>query len=182
MKLLANNQVYLKLSNGGYVIVDAHRLSDLRDYTWSRDKSGRVNGIKSVSLAQIINKTPKGFVTDHVDGDLNDYTEKNLRTATHSQNLANARKRKGCSSIYKGVSWNVHLNLWHARIMVDGKLIRLGLFDNEVDAAKRYDSAAWYFYINFSKRNFEGLPEPYFPGSNKSVRDIKNERERAVFE
>jgi hypothetical protein len=45
-------------------------------------------------------------------------------------------------SRYMGVSWNRPRNKWIACISIDGKTTYLGAFQDEVDAARKYDEAA----------------------------------------
>jgi hypothetical protein len=45
-------------------------------------------------------------------------------------------------SKYRGVSWNKRCNKWLARIKHDGKLLHLGYFEDEAEAARAYDRAA----------------------------------------
>ena len=45
-------------------------------------------------------------------------------------------------SIYVGVNWDQRWEKWKARIMVDSKMRHLGYFDEEADAAKKYDEHA----------------------------------------
>ncbi len=46
------------------------------------------------------------------------------------------------TSRYKGVAWLEREGLWQAQIRIDDKPKRLGLFDDELDAAHTYDQAA----------------------------------------
>jgi AP2 domain len=41
---------------------------------------------------------------------------------------------------YKGVTWITSLNSYAASIVINGHLIRIGLFENEIDAARAYDA------------------------------------------
>jgi len=65
----------------------------------------------------------------------------------------NQKPRENCSSIYKGAHWNKHANKWRARIWTDGKLIHLGYFDIEEDAARAYNAAAKLAFGEFAKLN-----------------------------
>ena len=80
--------------------------------------------------------------TDHANGDGLDNRRANLRPATKTQNLHNARSRSGTSSRFKGVSWHKVVRKWQANIKVDGKRCYLGVFASEEDAAAAYTAAA----------------------------------------
>lgn len=95
---------------------------------------------------------------DHCDGDKGNNKISNLRRATPGQNRANIRKYKGyggkpTSSQYKGVSWLKRENTWQASIRVNGKLLVLGRFENEVEAAIAYNKAAVKHYGGYAILN-----------------------------
>jgi AP2 domain len=80
----------------------------------------------------------------------------NLRAATVEQNGGNRRKderTKGSSSLYKGVSLRPY-NTFEAQIRANGKLIYLGKFKSEVEAAIAYDAAARKHFGPFAAVNF----------------------------
>jgi group I intron endonuclease len=54
--------------------------------------------------------------------------------------------KSNCSSKYKGVSFSKNKKKYKAYIVVNGKQIHLGYFDNETDAAKKYNEAAIMYY------------------------------------
>jgi hypothetical protein len=54
--------------------------------------------------------------------------------ATHSQNLQNASLSLRNKSGFKGVHWDKEKRKWLAYIRVDGRLYKLGLFDDVLDA------------------------------------------------
>jgi hypothetical protein len=67
----------------------------------------------------------------------------------------NGKKHRGCySSEYKGVTWNKNTEKWQAQIKIDKNNKYLGLFSNEVDAAKTYDKAAKKLFGRYAKLNF----------------------------
>jgi len=104
---------------------------------------------------EIINP-PDHLVVDHINHNGLDNRKANLRPATRAQNNYNriAIKRKNVSSKYKGVAWNKDKNKWRARIHFNGKLIFLGYFKDEIQAAKTYDEAAKKYYGRFAYLNF----------------------------
>jgi hypothetical protein len=100
-------------------------------------------------------KDPKTEKIDHITGVHNNL---NLRLATTSQNAANKKKAnsykgKKCSSKFKGVSWVKKTNKWQAQIKFHGKAIYLGVFTNELEAAKAYNNAAIKYFGEFAKIN-----------------------------
>ena len=78
---------------------------------------------------------------DHINGIKYDNRHVNLRIVTQSINARNRMKRKVMSSQYKGVSWNKLQKKWRAQIN-PGKVIYLGSFNKEEDAAIAYNEAA----------------------------------------
>ena len=82
---------------------------------------------------------PKGPL-DHKDRNRANNVISNLRECTRSENAHNSTKCWG-SSEYRGVSWQKSRNKWKAQISVNNKVIYLGLFDNELEAANVYREA-----------------------------------------
>lgn len=71
----------------------------------------------------------------------------NLRTATRSQNMQNAAKRKDNKSGYTGVSWSKQAHKWGARINAKGKYLHLGFFDDPLEAAEAYLAAKRKYHL-----------------------------------
>lgn len=99
-------------------------------------------------------------VSAHIDHkNLNglDNRRENLRVADRSRNAFNTPKRSGkhgrsATSQYKGVHRS--RGKWQACITVDGKVVSLGRFDKEIDAAKAYDNAVREVAGEFAVFNF----------------------------
>lgn len=109
---------------------------------------------KMIFLHKVINRTPDGLHTDHINGDTLDNKCINLRAATCSQNLCNRGKTIKNTSGFKGVHWDNQRNRWRARIVANGKVICLGRYNTALDAAKAYDAGAIKYHGKFSKTNF----------------------------
>ena len=67
----------------------------------------------------------------------------------------NRRPIRDGTSKYKGISWHKLSNKWQAYIRINRKKIHLGVFDNEITAAKAYDKQAKRLFGEFAYLNFE---------------------------
>lgn len=95
----------------------------------------------------------KVFV-DHKNHNIYDNRKINLRLCSPGQSRMNSRKRAGCSSQYKGVSFYKKYKKWAVRIKKDKKAFFLGYFFNEIAAAAVYDAAAKELHKGFAVLNF----------------------------
>ena len=155
--------MFVKLNIGKtFTFVDLTDYEYLKQWNWCFDgryayrrefKSGKVT--KFYMHKQLLS-TPKGFDTDHINGDKLDNRRCNLRIATRGQNNANTPKQKGCSSRYRGVCWHSQRNKWKAEIKVNQTKKHLGVFINEEDAARAYDAAAKQAFGDYATLNFTG--------------------------
>lgn len=141
-----------------------HYDPDTGDWTWKVSRSGRVApgqragsvsdgylkifvegkryGAHRLAVLYMMGKWPKNRV-DHRDGDTFNGRWKNLREATHSQNIANSKLRKDNSSGSKGVLRTAN-GRYQARII-------LGTFDTLTEAAKAYQRAAITVFGEFAR-------------------------------
>lgn len=111
-----------------------------------------------VATAFIPNPEGLPFV-DHRDCDgLHNHVE-NIRWVTPSQNAQNSRSKLGSSSIYKGVYWDKSHGKWRAQIKINGLLVNLGRFEQEIDAAAAYNRAAIANFGDFVRPNV--MPASY---------------------
>ena len=121
----------LLLTNGGLCIVDDEDYPWLSQYHWQVHTGGcafRHNKGKNIYMHRIINDTPFGYETDHINRNKLDNRRCNLRTATHSLNQLN----KG----HEGIYWDKHINRWRVAISVNNKKIHIGIYKKKRDAKK----------------------------------------------
>ncbi|MGA2678109.1 MAG: AP2/ERF family transcription factor [Sedimentisphaerales bacterium] len=159
----------IPLTRYKFAIVDADDYERLKDYHWSVRYSCRT--WYAVRCARVSDRTkkrlvwmhnaimgnPKGKLIDHFNHNGLDNRRANLRAATRGQNTVNCRKRKGCSSRFKGVCFHKNSRRykpWDSYINVNGRRISLGCFATEVEAARAYDAVARKYHGEFARVNF----------------------------
>jgi hypothetical protein len=125
-------------------------------------KAGSTRGRQTTdSMHRYIMQAPCGLQVDHIDGDGLNNRRHNLRLVTSAQNQANRHRAWG-GSLYKGVTLRRDggaVNYWRAVIRAEGKIILLGHFPTQEEAALAYDEAAIRYYGTFACLNF---PRPGF--------------------
>lgn len=132
------NKVAGTLHNKGYISLQSNLGSVLaHNLAWYM-----VNGV-----------IPKGFKIDHIDRVRSNNPISNLRLATDSENMWNCGKQKNTKSKFKGAWWHKTNKKWVAEIKKHRKKIHIGCFENELDAAKAYDSKSIELHGEFSKTN-----------------------------
>lgn len=105
-------------------------------------------------LHRVVLGAPPGIKVDHRDRDTLNNVRSNLRLATSCQSAHNVGKIAGCSSRYKGVSWDASRHSWRVKIISEGRTHRIGRFSEEVEAARAYDVMALLLHGEFAVLNF----------------------------
>lgn len=106
---------------------------------------------KAVRLHSLIMPLMGGQVVDHKNRNGTDNRRPNLRPASYTQNLYNARPRKSKSGL-KGASWQAGSNKWRAQIkLATGKRLHLGLFSSKEAAHEAYAKAATEYFGEFAR-------------------------------
>ena len=90
-------------------------------------------------------------VIDHINGNCSDNRLVNLRPATQTLNLANAKRRSNNTSGYKGVTFCKDTNRWLAQVRKHGRNVKIGRFDTPELAHAAYVAAAERFFGEFAR-------------------------------
>lgn len=141
--------------NGDKVLIDDDDYPFLKTLFFNRARSGYVYTVFQYrmdnqmitcphSLHSIINKTPKGKHTDHINGDQLDNRKENLRIVTPKQNCTNIHNPVKNKTGYPGVFTKIKPNgtiKYRSKIVRDGVTINLGYYKTPEDAHAIYAAA-----------------------------------------
>jgi hypothetical protein len=153
----------IELTQGKFAIVDDEDFEWLNQWKWCAHfekthwyaiRSIRPKNSKpeQVRMHRIIINTPKDLLVDHINHNSLDNRKENLRVCTIAQNQYNQTARLA-SSKYKGVSWQKVARKWKVEIIKNRKCFHVGLFENEIDAAKAYNVKAKELFGEFAGLN-----------------------------
>lgn len=161
----------VQLTHGKIALVDDEDLPRVRNYSWRAARSfnntwyaitsvrGADRQWKTVRMHRLILDADEGDPeVDHRNLNGLDNRRENLRTATHSQNLANGIGHPSLrKSKYKGVSWHRDParragGRWLAKVTVGGKSFR-HYAETELTAAAWYNALANAHFGLFSRPN-----------------------------
>lgn len=154
----------IPLTQGHYAIVDDEDFEELNRHKWyaQKGKAGKMYAARNTKIEkrrtlilmhrQIL-RAKLGQQVDHINHDGRDNRKSNIRICTNTENNQNRKPQKGFSSVYKGVYCYKERGNWRSRIRVEGKIVDLGSFKHEIDAANAYDEAAREYFGEFACLN-----------------------------
>jgi hypothetical protein len=151
----------IPLNHGHIALVDDADFESVSQFKWTALPHHRtVYAIRKVGKTIqrmhrfIMELSDPAVQVDHRDHDGLNNQRGNLRPATNAQNRSNGRKpATGHTSRFKGVYWNKKDGKFRAQIKVLQLNIYLGLFDQEIDAARAYNKAAVRHFGEFAQLN-----------------------------
>lgn len=136
---------YIQLSDGRQAIVDDEDYAELSKYKWSYSskeyaaRNTKVDGKwTKVTMHRIVNNTPRGFETDHINRDKLDNRRSNLKTVTPTENRWNTGINANNTSGFRGVYWEKKASKWKAMCTSNRKQYWLGYFETAEEAAQAY--------------------------------------------
>jgi hypothetical protein len=94
-----------------------------------------------------------GVVIDHVCHTPACVNPAHLRAGSVADNVRNMRHRPSRTSRFKGVSWHKRAKKWVAQIGIDHTTHYLGVYVDDKDAARAYDTAAREHFGEFAYTN-----------------------------
>lgn len=148
----------IPLTRGFFAIVDESDYEELSRKKWTYISAGyagnyfRNNGkVCCIRMHRLLLNAKSFQEVDHINGNGLDNRKENLRICTRAENVRNRGSSKG--KLYKGVFKSTAQNSWFSQIMVDGKMIYLGSFDDPKKAAEVYNEAAKKHHGKFAKFN-----------------------------
>jgi len=161
--IIKDNNCFVFLTKGKRCIIDLKDLDIIKDFSWMtmynhKDLKRGINiyaitrqNKKTILMHRLIMGAKKGQFIDHINRNSLDNRRCNLRFCTPSQNSVNTIKKRN-KRIYRGV---VKTNKkYRAMIRINKKQTYLGVFEDDVSAAKRYDKEARKVYKEFAITNF----------------------------
>ena len=175
---------HVPLQNGQESICDKIFINAINKYTWSysNDKYAiaTINGkyTKLHRFLFFLNKQIEAkFYIDHINRNRLDNRMSNLRQATPQLNTMNSLSY-GKGGRYGVTKYN---NRYRVQITINGKRIRIGVFDSEYEAAYHYDLFCFHYLNGVGNLNFPEKKEEYKNIKPQIIR-YKNTKASSKFE
>lgn len=143
-------------SNGVEILIDPEDYERVKRYSWCISKTGyavaNIKGKVTKMHRYILNESKPEIIIDHINRNKLDNRKENLRRCTVKQNSRNTSVSKNNTTGYLGISLTAQ-GKFRARIMVDGKEIRLGNYDNIEEAIKARKQGEKIYFGEYAPLN-----------------------------
>ena len=166
---LKSMKIQLGGKNGGVALISENDYEMINKYHWCKDKQGYVRAIvdgKPMRMHRFIMLAKKNELVDHINGIRHDNRKNNLRILSGTEKThINASNRGICkskqSSKYRGVFFNKTKNKFYVQITIKGNKHNLGYYDNEIDAAEKFDLYVTHNNLDYIQLNFPDNKDNY---------------------
>lgn len=154
----------LILSKGQKTIIDDKDFEWLNQNRWYLGSGGYVTRVLSrklhpqgkqtrVFMHRVILNPPRGYFTDHINGDKLDNRKANLRVATARQNSYNRKigsnNKSGCKGVYYRPNYGKRK--WAVYIKLPDKLKFISGHEDKQEAIEAWQKATKEYYGEFAK-------------------------------
>lgn len=143
-KVLIDDEDYEMVSSLRWRVVPKNTSGQVYFMTWHENKRIRLHRF-------ILGQKNKNIFVDHINGNTLDNRKSNLRNCTQNENQRNCRKHRDNKTGLKGIYYQKEAKKYHAQIMVNSKVIYLGLFTNKEEAHAAYCEASKKYHGEFGR-------------------------------
>ena len=154
VRLSKDSRIIHLAAEGSYTVIDAEDYDRVMEYQWQESNGYIITTNKSCPQNRlhrfILSINDPNIHLDHKNRNPFDNRKENLRFCTPTQNNFNVGPRKGCTSIYKGVYFDKRCRKWLSKITFNSKTNYIGLYSDEIEAAKAYDLKAKELFGEFA--------------------------------
>lgn len=132
-----------------YALVDDEDYELVTQYNWHLCQGyarREISRGKFELMHRLINNTPEGMITDHINRDKLDNQKINLRTTTYTQNVINTDLKSNNTSGYRGIDFYKRVGKWRVRLSVNNKNMSFGYYsdlEDAIEARKEAEKEHW---------------------------------------
>ena len=159
-----SSQSYLYTNGGHKILIDSEDLERASAHTWyyvKRKSSFKIMATikkgaayKTITLERFLITPEEKKIAFALRKSDFDFRKEFIVVCTRKERQRSLPKRKcGCTSRYRGVSYSYKTGKWRAGIQVDSVSYNLGEFYSEVEAALAYNEASKKFFGSFAYQN-----------------------------
>lgn len=174
--------VFVPLHGGMFAMVNWCDFERVARFKWYRRRKGKRSYAQAnirlpdgrhstICMHQVILERAWRQPVDHINLDGLDNRRANLRACTPGQNTANASRRSNARQRFRGITKNK--NFYEARSVEGGRVVYLGSFRTDVEAALAYDDHAARVFGRFARLNFGPTITQECGRSEPSLRYVK---------